>query len=545
MLDTAGWLNSRHRRDSASVASIYSNIQSSKLLAFAEQKGCIVNGGKLLSDKGTEGSWSYLAGLVGGYFDSDGTVAFDREKGSSVRILSSQVGNLEKLQVILGVFGIWSKIYNERLPAGRRLLPDGHGGQAYYECLATHELVVSKDNIVEFSKRIPILNMDKASKIRSIVDSYVRGPYQTKFLDYVMDISKVEGIHPVYDCSVYNSHAFDANGIYAHNCFEIGFIPVTDDGVCGTQMCNLSSINGAKIKTFGDFMEASRAAAIIGTLQAAYTNFKYLSNASKKLTDDEALLGVSITGMMDNPAILHSPEYQRMAAQVAVKTNEEWARKIGIKKAARVTCIKPEGTSSIVLCSASGIHPHHAKRYFRRIQCNKLDNVYRYFKKHNPHMCEESLHSANHTDDVVTFPVIAPEGAMTKEDLTALKHLEIIKSTQVNWVLAGGTDANKKKITHNVSCTVVVKDNEWEQVIDYLFENRQYFAAVALISDMGDKMYKQAPMEKVCEEDEARWNDLVSRYKAVDYKQLREDDDNTSLMATVACAGGQCEVIYA
>lgn len=324
-------------------------------------------------------------------------------------------------------------------------------------------------------------------------------------------------------------------------CFEIGFIPVTDDGVCGVQFCNLTTQNGSQITTIEKFEEATRAATIIGTLQASYTHFPYLSNAAKQLTEEEALLGVSITGIMDNPQILLNPENQAKMAEYAKQINAIWARKIGINKAARITCVKPEGTSSIVLQTSSGIHPHHASRYFRRVQCNQLDNVYRHFKATNPHASEVSVWSATKTDDVITFPISAPSTAIVKADLTALKHLEYIKSTQQNWVIKGTTDANKKPVEHNVSCTVMVKEDEWNDVVAFLYENRALFAAVSLLPASGDKIYKQAPMESIITpEDEIKWADLTANWKHVDYKQLKEEDDETQLQQELVCAGGQC-----
>src|SRR5579862_808734 len=247
-------------------------------------------------------------------------------------------------------------------------------------------------------------------------------------------------------------------------CFEISFVPMTKDGRCGFQFCNLTSINGSKTTTSELFCEASWAASLIGTLQAAYTTFPYLGHTSEELTREEALLGVSITGMMDNPDILFNPTFQKRAARVAVETNKEWAKKIGIKPAARVTCIKPEGTNSIVLESASGIHPHHARKYFRRIQINKEDSVYKYFKLFNDHAFEESVWSANKTDDVITFPVVISDKAKIKSDLTAIEHLKLIKLTQENWVNTGTTETNEKPLNHSVSCTVIVKDEEWDTV---------------------------------------------------------------------------------
>ncbi len=325
-------------------------------------------------------------------------------------------------------------------------------------------------------------------------------------------------------------------------CFEVSFIPVTIDGVCGCQFCNLSTINGARVTSREDFLECVEASTIIGTLQAAYTDFSYLGNASKQLTEEEALLGVSITGMMDNPDVLLNPKIQKEGAELAVDVNKLWAKKLGIKAAARVTVIKPEGTSSLVFKSASGIHPHHAHKYFRRIQANKLESVYKYFKKINPHMCEESVWSKNKTDDVIIFPVEVPKQSKIKADYSALEHLAIIKSTQKNWVNTGSKNS-KKPINHNVSCTVIVKANEWDDVCSYIFKNREYFTAVSLIAHSGDKDYKQAPNEAVVTpEDEARYKELLENYKHVDFTQFIEEHDDTALQQEASCAGGKCEL---
>lgn len=326
-------------------------------------------------------------------------------------------------------------------------------------------------------------------------------------------------------------------------CFEIGFIPVTADGVCGTQFCNLTTQNGGKINTKAKFRDATIAATLVGTLQAAYTHFPYLSPAAQKLTEEEALLGVSITGIMDNPDILLDATLQKEMAELAKETNARWVAKIGVKPAARITCVKPEGTSSLVLGTASGIHPHHARRYFRRIICGKNENPYRFLKKVNPHAVEESVWSANKTDDVATFPLTISDKAMIKADLNAIQHLDLIKSTQQNWVMTGITESNKKPIEHNVSCTVLVKDDEWKTVIDYLYQNRRFFSAVSLLPLTGDKIYKQAPMEAVLTvEDEKKWDELISQWKHVDFRQLKEDEDETKLLQEASCAGGMCEL---
>jgi ribonucleoside-diphosphate reductase alpha chain len=327
-------------------------------------------------------------------------------------------------------------------------------------------------------------------------------------------------------------------------CFEIGFIPVTKDGICGVQFCNLTSQNGRKITSKEEFKKSVISATIIGTLQAGYTHFPYLSKVSEDLTKEESLLGVSITGMMDNPDILLNPEYQKEMAELSIEVNKIWSQKLQINQAARITCVKPEGTSSLILGTGSGIHAHHARKYFRRVQVNKLETIYKYFKKFNQHLSEPSVWSANKTDDVICFPIEVSPRAMIKKDLSAIKHLDYIKSTQENWVLSGVTKANQKPIEHNVSCTIIVKDNEWNDVIKYIFNNKNYFAAISFLPDGSDKVYQQAPMEAIVDEkDELNWKNIINNFHSVDYKQLKETDDNTAPSQEIVCAGDKCSIV--
>jgi ribonucleoside-triphosphate reductase (thioredoxin) len=326
-------------------------------------------------------------------------------------------------------------------------------------------------------------------------------------------------------------------------CYEVGFIPVTTDGRCGVQFCNLCSINGALINSVWDFEECIKAQTIIGTLQASYTHFPYLSNTAKELTEEEALLGNSITGFLESPNILLNEENLRNGAAAVVQINREWAKKLGINPAARTTLVKPEGTGSLAIgVNAPGAHAAHAEVFFKRVQVNEDDNVYQFFKLFNPHMCEKSVWSANGTDDVITFPMKAKDGAIVKEQLNAIQHLEIIKKIQQNWVLHGGTN-NKKPATHNVSCTVIVKDDEWEEVIKYVHTNRGFFSAISFLGYSGDKHYPQAPFEKVVtEEDWQLYHDLRNRYEEVDFTKLSENYDETSHTAEASCAGGNCVI---
>ena len=292
----------------------------------------------------------------------------------------------------------------------------------------------------------------------------------------------------------------DSTELIVNPCVEIGMYPVDEEtGESGWQGCNLSTVNCAKVETEEDFYEAVEAATIIGTLQAGFTDFEYLGEVSERIFRREALLGVSGTGWMESAEVCLDPEVQREGAKVAKRVNRELSKKIGVNQAARVTCVKPEGTASCILGTSSGIHPHHAKRYIRRVQANKLETIYTHFFSVNPRSCEESVWSANNSDDVVSFCVEVPAGSKTKNQIGAIELLEYVKSTQQNWVIPG---TNKSLcvqpwLSHNVSNTINVKASEWEDVEKAIYKNRKYFCGVSLLPVTGDKDYPQAPFTAI------------------------------------------------
>jgi ribonucleoside-triphosphate reductase len=283
-------------------------------------------------------------------------------------------------------------------------------------------------------------------------------------------------------------------------CVEIGMWPVDEDtGESGWQGCNLSTINCSSLVDEEDFYERCRACAIIGTLQAGFTSLEYLGETSEKIFQREALLGVSLTGIMEKPDLVLSEKTLRQGARIAVKTNEELAQKININQAARVTCLKPEGTSSSMLGTSSGIHPHHAKRYIRHVQANVLEAPYEYFRSYNPQACEKSSWSANDTDEVIKFPIEVPDGSKLKNQLPAVEMLDVVKNTQIQWVNSGKNSklCTQQFLSHNVSNTITVKPEEWENVTKFIYKNRKYYAGISLIPQSGDKDYPQAPFTTV------------------------------------------------
>ena len=291
-------------------------------------------------------------------------------------------------------------------------------------------------------------------------------------------------------------------------CVEIGMFPQLN-GETGWQGCNLTEINGGRCTTKEEFFKACRAGAILGTLQAGYTDFKYLSGTSKAIFEREALLGVSVTGWMNNPEVLLDADIQREGAEIVKAVNEQVANLLGINPAARTTCVKPSGNASVLLQTSSGIHAEHSPRYIRHVQLNKDSEVAQLILDSNPYMVEESVWSNNKTDYCVAFPVISPEGSMYREDLYATKLLEKVKLVQQNWVEAG-TNPDRcadPRIRHNVSNTVTVLPHQWNQVEDYVFDNRNYFAGISFLAGSGDKDFAQAPNTEVLTEDQ-----IVVRY---------------------------------
>jgi ribonucleoside-diphosphate reductase alpha chain len=291
-------------------------------------------------------------------------------------------------------------------------------------------------------------------------------------------------------------------------CVEIGMFPQINKK-SGWQGCNLTEINGGMCNTEEDFYKACRAASILGTLQAGYTDFRFLSDTSKKIFDREALLGVSITGWMNNPDILFNEKILEKGAKIVKEVNKQIASIIGINPAARTTCVKPSGNASVLLQTASGIHAEHSEMYIRNVQLNKESEITQAIIKSNPYMVEESVWSAGGTDVVVSFPILPNKGSIYKDDLIGVKHLELVKKAQKHWVDTGTNEdlCADKGVRHNVSNTILVDD--WDEVEKYVFENRHSFAGISFLSMMGDKDFNQAPNTAVIPAKE-----MVKKYDA-------------------------------
>lgn len=301
------------------------------------------------------------------------------------------------------------------------------------------------------------------------------------------------------------------NEVVTNPCCETNLFPtyINPDGSkeYGWSFCNLCEINGKKVKTEEDFYKACRTAAILGTFQAAYTeNLPLLSEATRKIMKRDALLGVGITGMADNPHILFNERIQMNGARIVKETNKEVAKIIGINEAARTTVIKPSGNSSQLLGSGSGIHAYHFRKYIRNIQANNNEQALKETLKVNSDIANPSFWNKKN-ETVLSFPIELDDKAMVRTDFSTLDFLYRIYTTEKGWVMEGTNKEHpssilKPKYRHNVSCTVSVKDNEWEDVADWIWEHRDGFFGLSFLSETGDLDYPQAPYTSYLDEKE-------------------------------------------
>lgn len=303
-------------------------------------------------------------------------------------------------------------------------------------------------------------------------------------------------------------------------CVEVSGYPqieINGEIQYGWFFCNLTEINGSKIKTKEEFFDACRGASVLGTIQASYTSFKVLTKASRLIAERDALIGVGITGMCENPEILFNPEIQDEGARLVQKTNVKMSRIIGINPAARCTVVKPSGNSSQLLgCTSSGIHKFPFKRFIRNIQAANTEQALRYVKEINPMMVKPSVYDKE-VESVISFPVELDDNVLTSEYSSAVDFLEMVKMTKAHWI-ENGTNFDHQfykkhpkfaKMRMNVSNTCMVKDDEWDEVKEYVWNNRDVFSGISFLPKGGDLLYPQAPYTSVLDEKE-----LAERYGA-------------------------------
>ena len=319
-------------------------------------------------------------------------------------------------------------------------------------------------------------------------------------------------------------------GIYLSNNADWGTNPCCEIALRPYQFCNLTEINVNDVQDQEDLEDRAKAASFLGTLQAGYTDFHYLRDVWKRTTEKDALVGVSMTGIASGKVLGLDLE---AATKVVMEENAKVAEKIGINKAARTTCVKPAGTTSLVIGSSSGIHAWHAPYYIRRVRVGKNEAIYKHLAENHPEILEDEFFDPKN-QAVISVPVEAPAGAIFRNE-TAIDLLERVKKFSVEWVKTGH---RKGENTHNVSATISLKDDDWEEAGNWMWENRECYNGLSVLPYDGGT-YKQAPFETISKEE---YEKKVKTLHALDLTQIVEIEDATDLSGELACSGGSCEV---
>ncbi len=316
---------------------------------------------------------------------------------------------------------------------------------------------------------------------------------------------------------------------------KAGFIGQLGTNPCGEiilqskQFCNLSEVIARQGDTETTLLRKTKLATLLGTYQSTLTKFNYISKEWQDNCEQERLLGVSITGQWDCPAVRDGKVLKKMR-QTAIKTNAAYAKRLGIPASASITCVKPSGTVSQAFDCSSGIHPRHSQHYIRRIRISATDSLYKLVRDQGlPHHPEVGQAVGEANTYVLEFPVKSPAGSIYKNDLSAIEQLEYWKLVKLNWT------------EHNPSATISVGEEEWVAVVAWLFDNWEIIGGLSFLP-RENHVYRLAPYESI---DKKRYDQLAASFPQIDYSKLviYERSDETDQKKELACVGGTCEIV--
>lgn len=319
-------------------------------------------------------------------------------------------------------------------------------------------------------------------------------------------------------------------GFYFSNDKDWGTNPCCEIALRPYQFCNLTEVNVSNVTSQSDLNKRVEHATFLGTMQASYTDFHYLREVWKKTSEKDALLGVSMTGIASGRVLDLDME---SAANKARSTNEFFANALGINTAARITCVKPAGTTSLVMGTSSGIHAWWSEYYIRRIRVLKTEAIYDYLITKFPDLVEDDYH--NPSQAIISIPQKTPAGTSITREESALEMLERVKRVSVDWVVTG----HRRGVnTHNVSATVNIREDEWEDVRNWMWKNRDFYNGLSVLPFDGG-VYKQAPHEPISKK---QYETMLELLTEIELTEVVETEDNTDLQGELACAGGVCEI---
>lgn len=487
------------------------NTSNNSLDEYLQGFGVSHKGDGLPSAIWQGGSEAFRRGFLDGIFSSDGWVEQSKKR---VGISSSQKALINDISDLLGFYGVRHTV-TKHVKSGA----DFPNGKEYDRDYAIYTLRITEGRSLQHFKELVSLSHPHK---QAVLDGYkFPRPFEKDQIE-IISVEETDLREDVWDIQVQDTtHSFQISHCITGNCGEVSLRPHS--------FCNLTTVRVSDVETQEELDKRVQVAAFIGTLQATYTDFYYLRDVWRHNTEREGLLGISMTGiaMCTNFAQLDL----KQAVQVAIAENKRLAQVFGISEAARISCVKPEGTSSCVLGTTSGIHGGEAPFYIRRIRINKDDPLYVFLKRKHPELVADEVIGSG---AVIEIPQRCPEGAILKSE-SPTDLLRRVQHVYNEWVLPGHKSGHN---THNVSVTVYVKENEWEEVRQWLWQNRDSYTGMTVFPYDGG-LYVQAPFEPCSEE---TYHEMMGHLREIDLSQIIEADDSTNLQGELACSGGTCEL---
>lgn len=460
-------------------------------------------------DASLEYRMEWLAGLL----DADGTVTRDKN-GNGFQIASVDHDFLDRVRLMLTTMGVRAKVVNANT-SGYRDMPDGRGGLKEYYCQETKRILIGNMDVYKL--------MDMGLSLSRLEHNGQSPQRDARRFVRVASIEPLDRFEMTYCFTEPNTSRGTFNGIVTGNS-EIILRPY--------QFCNLTEVVCRADDTLDDLKEKVRLATILGTIQSTYTYFPYLRDVWRENTEAERLLGVSLTGIMDcdllNQKVYELSDILYDMRQTAIDTNKEWAERLGIPQSAAITCVKPSGTVSQLTDTASGIHARHSDYYIRTVRGDNKDPLTEFMKAQG--IPNEPDVMKPDTTTVFSFPVKSPEGAITRNDMTALEQLEFWLTYQRHWC------------EHKPSVTVSVRDDEWLDVGAWVYKHFDEVSGISFLPH-SDHSYQQAPYQDCTREE---YEAMLARMpNAIDWIGLAEyeREDTTKGSQTMACVSGVCEIV--